>query len=172
MFEEAELSTSTKINQTIQLLAVIANKPQWLYHLSFSPRPFKFETVIALSTFAGIDLAINCLCGKILFKKKLTKELEARRNVAFLSAELCQSIYFLSVWRITLWYIMCLEAALCTGYTSEVFSKWVGRRAGPCVNLQTLNKGNGAPHVINLSCDFPRLFISGKSEILVTCANN
>lgn len=67
VFEEAELSTVTKINQTMQSLAVIANKPHCLYHLSFPPRPFKFKTVIALSTFAGIDLAINCFCGKILF---------------------------------------------------------------------------------------------------------
>lgn len=74
MFEEVELSTLTKINQTIQLLAVIANKPQWLYHLSFFPRPFKFGTVIALSTFAGIDLAINCFCGKIFFKKTNQKD--------------------------------------------------------------------------------------------------
>lgn len=68
MFEEAELSTLTKINQAMQLLVVIVKQTTVLVPPIIPPPTFKFKKVIALSTFAGIDLAINCICGKILFK--------------------------------------------------------------------------------------------------------
>lgn len=69
MFEEVELSTLTKINQAMQLLVVIVKQTTVLVPpIIPPPRTFKFKKVIALSTFAGIDLAINCICGKILFK--------------------------------------------------------------------------------------------------------